>query len=78
MVTWLVNKGLLIVVGLVTLAGAFGWIMVASGLNNDNRTWVVNTNLANTFNNSYKFIFWSVLYFIRLFFKIRNLKAEQI
>ena len=31
---------LAVVVGLAALAAAFGWIMVASGLNEDNRTWV--------------------------------------
>ena len=31
---------LLIVIGLASLEGLFGWIMVASGLNEDNRTWV--------------------------------------
>lgn len=42
---WLIMR-LLIVVGLAALAGAFGWIMVASGLNNDNRTWVSAYKLA--------------------------------
>lgn len=42
---WLIKR-LLIVVGLAALAGAFGWIMVASGLNNDNRTWVSAYKLA--------------------------------
>ena len=36
---WLL-KDLLIVVGLASLAAIFGWIMVKSGLNDDNRTWV--------------------------------------
>ncbi len=36
---WLVRR-LGVVIGLAMLAAVFGWIMVASGLNNDNRTWV--------------------------------------
>ncbi|MEM1328862.1 MAG: COX15/CtaA family protein [Bacteroidota bacterium] len=36
---WLM-KHLGVVVGLAALAATFGWIMVASGLNEDNRTWV--------------------------------------
>lgn len=36
---WLV-KDLSIVILLAALAAVFGWIMVASGLNEDNRTWV--------------------------------------
>lgn len=36
---WLVRR-LGVVIGLASLAAVFGWIMVASGLNNDNRTWV--------------------------------------
>jgi len=31
---------LLVVIALASLEGLFGWIMVASGLNEDNRTWV--------------------------------------
>jgi cytochrome c oxidase assembly protein subunit 15 len=31
---------LLLIIGLASLEGLFGWIMVASGLNEDNRTWV--------------------------------------
>lgn len=31
---------LLIIIGLASLEGLFGWIMVASGLNEDSRTWV--------------------------------------
>ncbi|MBI1226261.1 MAG: heme A synthase [Bacteroidetes bacterium] len=42
---WLV-KGLGIVVGLAMLEAVFGWIMVKSGLNNDNRTWVSAYKLA--------------------------------
>ncbi|MFY7861711.1 MAG: COX15/CtaA family protein [Chitinophagales bacterium] len=34
-----------IVIFLASLAGIFGWIMVASGLNNDKRTWVNAYNL---------------------------------
>lgn len=33
-------KRLGLIFGLAALAGLFGWIMVASGLNDDNRTWV--------------------------------------
>jgi heme a synthase len=36
---WLLRR-LGVVIGLAMLAATFGWIMVASGLNNDNRTWV--------------------------------------
>lgn len=36
---WLLRR-LAVVIGLAALAAVFGWIMVASGLNNDNRTWV--------------------------------------
>lgn len=36
---WLL-RNLGIVIGLAILAATFGWIMVASGLNNDTRTWV--------------------------------------
>ncbi|MCF8247558.1 MAG: COX15/CtaA family protein [Saprospiraceae bacterium] len=36
---WLLRR-LGVVIGLAMLAAVFGWIMVASGLNNDNRTWV--------------------------------------
>lgn len=36
---WLLGR-LGVVIGLAMLAAVFGWIMVASGLNNDNRTWV--------------------------------------
>ncbi|MEM1124349.1 MAG: COX15/CtaA family protein [Bacteroidota bacterium] len=36
---WLMKR-LGITVGLAAVVATFGWIMVASGLNNDNRTWV--------------------------------------
>ena len=36
---WLLRR-LGVVIGLAALAAVFGWIMVASGLNNDQRTWV--------------------------------------
>lgn len=36
---WLLRR-LGVVIGLASLAAVFGWIMVASGLNNDDRTWV--------------------------------------
>ncbi|MBI5917080.1 MAG: COX15/CtaA family protein [Bacteroidetes bacterium] len=36
---WLLRR-LGIVIGLASLAAVFGWVMVASGLNNDTRTWV--------------------------------------
>ena len=42
---WLI-KQLAVVILLAALAGAMGWIMVASGLNNDNRTWVSAYKLA--------------------------------
>lgn len=37
--SWLLRR-LAVVIALASLAAVFGWIMVASGLNNDNRTWV--------------------------------------
>lgn len=37
--SWLIRR-LVVVIGLGGLAAVFGWIMVASGLNEDNRTWV--------------------------------------
>ncbi len=37
--TWLLRR-LGVVIGLAMLAAVFGWVMVASGLNNDHRTWV--------------------------------------
>ncbi len=43
--TWLIKK-LAFVIFLAALAGAFGWIMVASGLDEDNRTWVSAYKLA--------------------------------
>jgi cytochrome c oxidase assembly protein subunit 15 len=36
---WLLRR-LAVVIGLAALAAVFGWVMVASGLNNDTRTWV--------------------------------------
>ncbi len=38
-------KRLLIVILLASLSAIFGWLMVASGLNNDKRTWVNAYNL---------------------------------
>jgi cytochrome c oxidase assembly protein subunit 15 len=43
--SWLIKR-LGIVIALAALAGTFGWIMVASGLNEDNRTWVSAYKLA--------------------------------
>jgi cytochrome c oxidase assembly protein subunit 15 len=43
---WLLKK-LGIVIGLAALAATFGWIMVASGLNDDKRTWVSAYKLAS-------------------------------
>lgn len=43
--SWLVKR-LGVVIALAALAAAFGWIMVASGLNEDNRTWVSAYKLA--------------------------------
>ena len=43
--SWLLKR-LSIVIALAALAGTFGWIMVASGLNEDNRTWVSAYKLA--------------------------------
>jgi cytochrome c oxidase assembly protein subunit 15 len=43
--SWLI-KNLAVVILLAALAGTFGWIMVASGLDEDNRTWVSAYKLA--------------------------------
>ncbi len=44
--SWLIKR-LGIVIALAALAATFGWIMVASGLNEDNRTWVSAYKLAS-------------------------------
>ena len=43
--SWLIKR-LGVVIALAALAATFGWIMVASGLNEDNRTWVSAYKLA--------------------------------
>lgn len=43
--SWLIKR-LIVVIVLTSIVGAFGWIMVASGLDKDNRTWVSAYTLA--------------------------------
>lgn len=53
-----------IMIFLAGLAATFGWIMVASGLNNDNRTWVSAYKLAIHLMIAtvlFGYIFWTVL-----------------
>jgi heme a synthase len=60
---WLLRR-LAVVIGLAALAAVFGWIMVASGLNNDNRTWVsaykliIHLGIAATL---FGYLFWTWL-----------------
>ena len=60
---WLLRR-LGVVIGLASLAAVFGWIMVASGLNNDNRTWVsayklvIHLGIAATL---FGYLFWTWL-----------------
>ncbi len=60
---WLLKR-LGLVILLASLAAVFGWIMVASGLNNDNRTWVsayklvVHLGIATTL---FGYLFWTWL-----------------
>lgn len=60
---WLLRH-LAVVIGLAALAAVFGWIMVASGLNNDNRTWVsaykliIHLGIATTL---FGYLFWTWL-----------------
>jgi len=60
---WLM-KDLGIVVALAALAAAFGWIMVASGLNEDNRTWVSAYKLVAHLSIAtavFSYLFWTYL-----------------
>jgi len=60
---WLM-KDLGIVVGLAALAATFGWIMVASGLNEDNRTWVSAYKLVahlSIATSVFSYLFWTYL-----------------
>lgn len=53
-----------IMIFLAALAATFGWIMVASGLNNDNRTWVSAYKLAIHLMIAtvlFGYIFWTIL-----------------
>lgn len=60
---WLLRR-LGVVIFLASLAAVFGWIMVASGLNNDNRTWVsayklvAHLGIATTL---FGYLFWTWL-----------------
>ncbi len=60
---WLLRR-LGIVIALAALAAVFGWIMVASGLNNDSRTWVsaykliIHLGIATTL---FGYLFWTWL-----------------
>lgn len=60
---WLLRR-LAVVIGLASLAAVFGWIMVDSGLNNDNRTWVsaykliIHLGIATTL---FGYLFWTWL-----------------
>ncbi|MEM6697410.1 MAG: COX15/CtaA family protein [Bacteroidota bacterium] len=60
---WLM-KDLGVVVGLAALAATFGWIMVASGLNEDNRTWVSAYKLVAHLSIAtavFSYLFWTYL-----------------
>lgn len=60
---WLM-KDLGIVVALAALAATFGWIMVASGLNEDNRTWVSAYKLVahlSIATSVFSYLFWTYL-----------------
>jgi len=69
---WLI-KQLGIVIFLAALAGAMGWIMVASGLNNDNRTWVSAYKLA-----AHLLVATSLLaYLYYTFIKVKRFNKEK-
>jgi cytochrome c oxidase assembly protein subunit 15 len=58
---WLLRR-LGVVIGLAMLAAVFGWIMVASGLNNDNRTWVSAYKLVTHLGIAtvlFSYLFWT-------------------
>ncbi|MGB1248033.1 MAG: COX15/CtaA family protein [Chitinophagales bacterium] len=60
---WLIGR-LTIVILLAGLAGAMGWIMVASGLNEDNRTWVSAYKLVAHLSIAtllFAYLFWTVM-----------------
>ena len=60
---WLL-KNLGLVIFLASLAAVFGWIMVASGLNNDNRTWVSAYKLVGHLSIAtvlFGYLFWTWL-----------------
>ena len=73
---WLIKR-LGIVILLAMLAAVFGWIMVASGLNDDNRTWVsaykLMTHLAIA-TVLFGYLFWTYL----LASQKRNQNSDQI
>ncbi len=61
--SWLVRR-LGIVIFLAALAAVFGWIMVASGLNDDNRTWVSAYKLMTHLGIAtvlFGYLFWTYL-----------------
>ncbi|MCB9255561.1 MAG: COX15/CtaA family protein [Chitinophagales bacterium] len=69
---WLLLR-LSVVIGLAAFAGVFGWIMVASGLNDDNRTWVSAYKLA-----SHLLIATSLFsYLFYTFIKVRHLDEQR-
>lgn len=69
---WLLFR-LSVVIALAAFAGVFGWIMVASGLNNDNRTWVSAYKLA-----AHLLIATSLFsYLFYTFVKVRHLEEEH-
>jgi cytochrome c oxidase assembly protein subunit 15 len=61
--TWLYGR-FAVMIGLAALAATFGWIMVASGLDAENRTWVSAYKLAIHLSIAvilFAYIFWTVL-----------------
>lgn len=60
---WL-YKRFVVMIGLAALAATFGWIMVASGLDTENRTWVSAYKLSIHLSIAvilFAYIFWTVL-----------------
>lgn len=63
MPSWMTRR-LGVVIGLAALAATFGWIMVASGLNEDNRTWVSAYKLVTHLSIAtilFGYLFWTWL-----------------
>ncbi|MEY3052023.1 MAG: hypothetical protein RLY31_1808 [Bacteroidota bacterium] len=71
---WLLRR-LAVVVALAALAATFGWIMVASGLNKDNRTWVSAYKLV--VHLGIAFVLFGYLYWTWLMTAPGTLVAEQ-